>query len=307
MGSGKQSPDLGSHLLGPHVVGRRVVVRRLLRGQTGPTGGPAFTDVLGVCLAWADGVCVVQPEAGPAVSIPVPDIVSGKPVPPRPSVRHRVSPREAQLHSLVMWPEVPTLELGEWVLRTARPTTRVIARASSALAMGDPGLPLAEAAAVLVAHYAEAGLPAWAQVVADSPEEHGLRALGWVDARPDEADSLFQIAPLSRVVRALPTSEIAVALDLEGPRALATVGEVAHGRAAVDGDWVGIHDLWTDPGHRRQALNRAVLAELLDWAASQGALTAYLQVRADNRPALALYERLGFTTHHAYRYLAAPD
>ena len=269
MASGKQSPDLGSHLLGPHVVGRRVVVRRLLRGQTGPTGGPAFTDVLGVCLAWADGICVVQPEAGPAVSIPVPDIVSGKPVPPRPSVRHRVSPREAQLHSLVMWPEVPTLELGEWVLRTARPTTRVIARAS--------------------------------------PEEHGLRALGWVDARPDEADSLFQIAPLSRVVRALPTSEIAVALDLEGPRALAMVGEVAHGRAAVDGDWVGIHDLWTDPGHRRQALNRAVLAELLDWAASQGALTAYLQVRADNRPALALYERLGFTTHHAYRYLAAPD
>ena len=37
--------------LGPHVVGERVVVRRLLRGETGPTGGPAFTDLLGTCLS----------------------------------------------------------------------------------------------------------------------------------------------------------------------------------------------------------------------------------------------------------------
>ncbi|MEZ5194715.1 MAG: GNAT family N-acetyltransferase [Nocardioides sp.] len=44
----------------------------------------------------------------------------------------------------------------------------------------------------------------------------------------------------------------------------------------------------------------------LDWAASQGATTAYLQVLSDNEPALRLYERLGFTTHHRYRYLAAP-
>ena len=35
--------------LGPHVVGTRVVIRRLVRGETGPSGGPAMTDVLGVC------------------------------------------------------------------------------------------------------------------------------------------------------------------------------------------------------------------------------------------------------------------
>jgi N-acetylglutamate synthase len=46
-----------------------------------------------------------------------------------------------------------------------------------------------------------------------------------------------------------------------------------------------------------------VLAELLDWAASQGARTAVLQVETDNPGAVRLYERLGFVTHHTYRYL----
>ena len=45
------------------------------------------------------------------------------------------------------------------------------------------------------------------------------------------------------------------------------------------------------------------MAALLAWAAELGATTAYLQVLGDNEPALALYEGLGFTTHHAYAYL----
>jgi ribosomal protein S18 acetylase RimI-like enzyme len=51
---------------------------------------------------------------------------------------------------------------------------------------------------------------------------------------------------------------------------------------------------------------RAVLEGLVDWAAERGARTAYLQTRGDNAPALTLYDRLGFVTHHTYRYLRAP-
>src|SRR5690242_9497064 len=76
--------ETGRHLLGPHVVGQRVVVRRLLPGQTGPSGGPAMTDLLGTCVSWGEGRCVIQPEAGEPVEIALADIVSGKPVPPRP-------------------------------------------------------------------------------------------------------------------------------------------------------------------------------------------------------------------------------
>ena len=45
------------------------------------------------------------------------------------------------------------------------------------------------------------------------------------------------------------------------------------------------------------------MAALLEWGAERGATTAYLQVLGHNAPALALYEAMGFTTHHAYAYL----
>ena len=40
-----------------------------------------MTDVLGTCVRWSDDECVVQPEDGPAVVIPLSLIVAGKPVP----------------------------------------------------------------------------------------------------------------------------------------------------------------------------------------------------------------------------------
>jgi N-acetylglutamate synthase len=75
--------------LGPHCVGMRVVVRRVLRGRTGPSGGPLMSDVLGVMESWSDAATVLRTERGETVVVAVPDIVSGKPVPPRPATRRR--------------------------------------------------------------------------------------------------------------------------------------------------------------------------------------------------------------------------
>jgi ribosomal protein S18 acetylase RimI-like enzyme len=82
------------------------------------------------------------------------------------------------------------------------------------------------------------------------------------------------------------------------------IGEWARGVAAYSDDWVGFRGIEVLPEHRRQGLGMAVMAALLEWGAERGATTAYLQVLGDNTAALALYERMGFVTHHAYRYLA---
>ena len=71
----------------------------------------------------------------------------------------------------------------------------------------------------------------------------------------------------------------------------------------MDGDWIGVHDIEVDLAHRRQGLATAVLAELLEWGAEQGATTVWLHVETDNVPALAWYDDLGLAPHHTCRYL----
>lgn len=332
--------------LGPHVVGRRVVVRRLVRGETGPSGGPAFTDVLGVMEAWSGEEAAVRTEAGDLVRIRVADIVSGKPVPPRPSVLMRVSVEVAERRALASWPARETAPLGDWLMRASDGYS---ARANSVLADGDPGLPLDEALSRVRAFYAARGLPAWAQVVVGSEMHRALESSGWVKARPGEADSLLQLVSVPTALRAvrrsLPSDAPAVALAprldedwlsgddraasygaaaaavLEGPAEVGfasvrsarsdhvvAIGRVARGSGAVPGDdeWAGVTNLWVSPGHRRRGLGTVVMGALLEWAAERGATAAYLQVRGDNTAGLGAYDRLGFATHHAYRYLAAP-
>lgn len=292
------------HGLGPHVVGQRVVVRRVLRDVTGPSGGPAFTDLLGVCLSWGEGTCVVQPAQGPPVAIALADIVSGKPVPPRPSVRHRITAAQAQRHGFALFPDMRTEPLGDWTLRHSPGTTA--RRANSVLAFGPAGVE--DAHDRVVAFYVDRGVRPVAAVLPDSAEEEAFRARGWV-AEGREADTLFQVAGVSRVLRALRESRRATApttYDEQGDLVTVRVDQRARGVAAYAEDWVGVRSIEVDPAHRRQGLALAVMAALLAWGAERGATTAYLQVLGENAEAIGLYESLGFGTHHTYRYLAQP-
>lgn len=309
MPSGSESPDLGTRVLGPHVVGQRVVVRRLVPGETGPSGGPALTDILGICLSWSADGCVVQPESGPPVTIPLALIVSGKPVPPRPSVRIRLSPREAEAHVLSLFPGVTAEPLGEWTLRhDPVPVGRPRKRSNSCLAMGDPGLPFGEAVAAVRSFYAEREREAVVQVEAESEQQAAFEAVGWEPVTPGDAH--FQLASLARVRRhlgAVGAAELAVSGASAHAHLTEADAEIASGKAVLDGDWLGIHDVLVESAHRRRGHARDVLATLLEWGAEQGATTAWLHVETDNQPGLALYGSLGFLTHHTCRYLAAPQ
>ena len=334
--------------LGPHVVGLRVVVRRVLRGLTGPTGGPAMTDVLGVCESWTPGPggpdgparVVVLREDGERVAFSSADIVSGKPVPPRPSRHARLPAADADRRAAHGWPAAEQEPLGEWVLRASGGFS---SRANSVLALGDPGLPAAQAVARVEGWYAEHGLPAQAHVLGGEhaePEVRGaLEAAGWSAYE----ETLLQLASVPRVLRALGTPVVQDGLEVrhdddvdagwlatderaarfgeharrvltsapEEPVDLVTVRDpsgavLARGRGALDDDWVGVSCLWTDPERRRTGLGTLVLATLLERAAERGATTAYLQVVVGNAAARRTYDRLGFAVHHRYDYLRAP-
>jgi GNAT superfamily N-acetyltransferase len=69
-----------------------------------------------------------------------------------------------------------------------------------------------------------------------------------------------------------------------------------------DGRAVGLFALFVSKAERRQGLARAIVEETLRIAADRGATLAYLQVEEANRPARALYEKLGFIDAYPYWY-----
>lgn len=81
---------------------------------------------------------------------------------------------------------------------------------------------------------------------------------------------------------------------------------VACGQIAVESELVGLYDIYTHESARGQGLATLLCRLLLQRGRVLGARVAYLQVDADNRPALAVYERLGFRDAYGYHYRAAP-
>jgi ribosomal protein S18 acetylase RimI-like enzyme len=71
-----------------------------------------------------------------------------------------------------------------------------------------------------------------------------------------------------------------------------------------DGGLMGIFDVVSDAGRRRQGIAAQLLREQLREGGRQGAVQAYLQVETGNQPARALYARYGFTNHHQYWYMS---
>ena len=97
---------------------------------------------------------------------------------------------------------------------------------------------------------------------------------------------------------------------VDGDVVFAAMSDRAVGRAAVtsapDGTrWAGLSAVHVVEKHRREGHARTLCEALLGWAAGRGATRGYVQVLADNAPAIALYESMGFGTQHRVRYVDA--
>lgn len=78
---------------------------------------------------------------------------------------------------------------------------------------------------------------------------------------------------------------------------------IAVARFAFAGGWAGVAGLHVAPDHRRAGVAGQLMGALADASRARGIRSMYLQVMNTNSAARRLYEKLGFSTHHEYRYL----
>ena len=81
---------------------------------------------------------------------------------------------------------------------------------------------------------------------------------------------------------------------------------VCTAQVAVEGDLAGLYDVVTAEAARGNGYATLACTSLLSWAWQHGAHAAYLQVSADNAPALAIYRKLAFATVYTYHYRGPP-
>lgn len=335
-------------MLGPADVGHRVVVRRIV--QKADDGRPLFGDLIGDLVELGDEHLVLRGHDGTEHRIARTAVVAGKRVPPRPAGRggrgnggrgnggrgnggERGGPTDRSDRAIAAlervaaqgWPAPDTEPLGEWLLRAADGWTN---RANSALAVGDPGRPLAEAIEATIDWYTRRGLTPriTTPLPLASAVAGALASRGWT-AQPT---TVVQTADLDAIpaadgpevhLRTAPSPEwlAAVAghkgsmpaaahhvLTAPGLVRFAEVpgdgehGLLANARVVVTGQWLGLSLVRVSPTARRTGLARRMTHVLAGWARHAGATQAYLQVEQDNTPAVALYARLGFAIHHTY-------
>ena len=297
-------------------VGHRVVVRRRAGERD---GRPVYSDALGDLIALDDAELTVLTRNGP-LRIPRGDVVAGKRIPPP-----RMGTAALERIASEAWPAAERDRLGDWQLRATGGWT---GRANSALAVGDPGLPLPDAVDAVVDWYAARGLPPRINVPLPLAAAVGavLDARGWLAAEP----TLVQTAPLAELTGIAEDADEVRLASAPSPAWLAAVAGwkgalppeayglltgpsqvrfaegyrdgalVATARGAVVSGVLHLGLVEVSPAARRQGLAGRLTRTLVGWGRENGAHTALLQVEQSNGPAFALYGALGFRTHHAY-------
>ncbi|MFI5889274.1 GNAT family N-acetyltransferase [Actinoplanes sp. NPDC051513] len=313
-------------------VGHRVVVRRIVGVSQERT---LYSDALGELVDLTETELTIATEKG-TLRVPLHEVHRAKRVPAarRPPAADVI---DLELAANDAWPAPIQSRLGSWILRAAGNWT---GRANSALAVGDPDRTLEAAIDAVVEWYAAHGQQPLinAPMPLAAPVNAALGERGWT-ARPLTLVQTSSIGSLLAAIPArgdLPPVELA---DSPGEDWFAMVAEhkgtlppaaeriltgvpdvvfarvhdaggdliaVARGAVTGPGRWLGISLLQTAPAARRRGIAQQVMGGLAQWATQRGSTRAYLQVEERNTAAVALYGRVGFTTHHTYLTREAP-
>jgi len=152
---------------------------------------------------------------------------------------------------------------------------------------------------------------------ADDLADAAADAVGAAGARPDlrallPAD-VPRVAELERQLFGPSAwSEAMIAGELHAPGRwylAAALGETLVGYAGLwfDGDVTQVMTIGVAPAVQRQGVGSLLLGALVDRSRELGASAVLLEVRVDNAPAIALYERFGFTVLGRRRRYYQPE
>jgi GNAT superfamily N-acetyltransferase len=226
------------------------------------------------------------------------------------------------------WPAAEEARLGGWRLYA---TSGFSGRINACWPLDDPNKVLDAAIEAAEVWYEARGLTCVFKIVEQACAPAGLTArLAALGYRP-RTETLMMTGPLDGEVD--PEVVVATALDpgfeavfaaagtgaagdtrerletlarIAPPRGFARLdvagAPAAIGACAVDGDWSGVFGMRTAVDFRRRGLGRRIFRSLLAFSRQAGARRAYLQVEAENEPAIALYEAAGFEEAYRYRY-----
>ncbi|MEI7663266.1 MAG: GNAT family N-acetyltransferase [Bacteroidota bacterium] len=99
---------------------------------------------------------------------------------------------------------------------------------------------------------------------------------------------------------------ISIMNQLRTPKCLISIARdnkaIGVGLGVVEGQYIGLFDIVVDEVYRHTGLGYLIVENIMRWGRSRGARNAYLQVLADNLPAIRLYEKMGFRESYRYWY-----
>jgi len=284
-----------------------------------PDGG--YRDILGIL----ESPTTIRKRDGSTVSFDPERIAIWRKIPPRVERAGKGSPLSLRINEMeraasATWPAAEQVPLGDWVLRASGKFTM---RANSVLALGEPHIGMEEAIEKVVSFYRERDLIPTFHITLPTQVELDvlLEDKGWTEkiiVHVMVADIEVSELPPSEVgtweLSTAPSDEWIRLQKDEGVReimerypaiyaGLRVGGElIAAGRAAVFDGWSVLTRLFVRPDFRGQGLSKNLVTLLLNESVKEGATKALLQVDSKNATAIALYKKMGFTLHHAYKY-----
>jgi len=233
---------------------------------------------------------------------------------------------------LTSWPALSTSFDGDWVIRLAKGVTK---RSNSVACLGNDPADLEKRIDRVEAIFQRHGLPptfrisplapielsdvldrrSWRRfdesivMTADLPLHDGQKTDDNIDVQVTGAPDGDWLDACCHIDGTRTTDAATLSTMLESLVPLAGYGRlmkderiVALALAIFDHELVGLFEVMTAKDQRRQGFSRMLVSHLLRAGCEHGATTAWLAVVADNKPAVKLYQSLGFREIYRYHY-----